>query len=60
MNYRIIATERRISPSGTPFDYIVWIGEFEADTDEGEAMEFAREAAPGFRHSIDSYQLVFH
>ncbi len=43
MNYRLIATERRLSRSGLAYDHIVWMGEFNPfEAEEEEAFELAR------------------
>ncbi len=43
MHFRLIATERRVSSTGTKYDHTVWMGEFDGhEVEEEEAIEFAR------------------
>lgn len=43
MNFRLIATEQRVSDSGAKYDHTIWMGEFDGFLyEEEEAVEFAR------------------
>lgn len=44
MNFRLVATVPKQSPTGQIYNHMIWMGEFNgAEFSEWEAIEFARE-----------------
>ena len=59
MNFMIFATVEKVTPSGNPYPFIIWGGEF-CDTkyDEAKAKKYARRKAKKTNPSVSKFTLV--
>lgn len=62
MNFRLIATEPRIAASGTRYDHMIWIGEFDGLLyEEEEAVAFARDKlGPSCKIRAEDFPTILH
>lgn len=62
MTFRLVATEPRISPNGTPYDHTVWMGEFDSfDTEHQEAIDHAySRVGPGYSIQLEAHPTALH